>query len=45
MAGYVKWDVEMTDTFGGEANYAWIRRGTTLVREGASRLAIVSSAN
>ncbi len=41
MAGYVSWNVELTDTFGGEANYAWIRRGTTLVREGASRLAIV----
>lgn len=41
MKGYVKWDVEMTDTFGGEANGSWVRRGTTLVREGASRLAIV----
>lgn len=41
MTGYVKWDVEMTDTFGGEANYSWVKRGTTLVREGASRLSIV----
>lgn len=41
MKGYVKWDVEMTDTFGGEANYSWIKRGTTLVKEGASRLSLV----
>lgn len=41
MTGYVAWNVELTDTFGGEANYAWVRRGTTLVRDGASRLAIV----
>ena len=24
---------EMTDTFGGEANYSWVRRGTVQVRE------------
>ena len=41
MAKFVKWDVEMTDTFGGEPNYSWIKRGTTLVQEGASRLSIV----
>jgi hypothetical protein len=41
MSKFVKWDVEMTDTFGGEPNYSWIKRGTTLVREGASRLSIV----
>jgi hypothetical protein len=22
------WSFELTDTFGGEANYAWVRRGT-----------------
>lgn len=22
----MKWDVEYTDTFGGEANYCWVRR-------------------
>ena len=22
------WQFELTDTFGGEANYAWVRRGT-----------------
>lgn len=24
---YDKWNVEYTDTFSGEANYSWIRRG------------------
>ena len=23
------YDIEVTDTFGGEANYCWVRRGTT----------------
>lgn len=23
-----KWNVELTDTFGGEANYSWVRRAT-----------------
>jgi hypothetical protein len=23
-----QWSFELTDTFGGEANYAWVRRGT-----------------
>jgi hypothetical protein len=32
---------EMTDTFGGEANYSWCERGTIHVPENASRLAIV----
>jgi hypothetical protein len=22
------WSFELTDTFGGEANYAWVKRGT-----------------
>ena len=39
--GYVRWNCEMTDTFGGEANYSWVRRGTTLIPSGASRLAVV----
>jgi len=32
---------EMTDTFGGEANYAWVRRGVVELKEGASDLALV----
>ena len=25
------WHIEVTDTFGGEANYCWVLRGTTKV--------------
>lgn len=28
--------VEFTDTFGGEANYSWVRRADIEVRDGAS---------
>jgi len=28
------YDIEVTDTFGGEANYCWVKRGTT---EGKTR--------
>lgn len=28
-----KYDVEYTDTIGGEANYAWVKRATILVPE------------
>lgn len=24
----MRYDIEMTDTFGGEANYCWVRRAT-----------------
>jgi hypothetical protein len=37
-------DVEMTDTFGGEANYAWVRRDTIALRSGASGRAIARAA-
>lgn len=35
------YDYEYTDTFGGEANYAWVRRGTVRARSmlGAVRAA------
>lgn len=39
--GYCRWQCEMTDTFGGEANYSWVKRGTTLVTAGASRRSVV----
>jgi hypothetical protein len=39
--GHCRWSCELTDTFGGEANYAWVRRGTTLVPDSASRRTIV----
>ena len=32
---------EVTDTFGGNANYSWVNRGSVEVKEGASDLAIV----
>ena len=33
--------VEVTDTFGGEANYSWVRRYEVEVPEGASNRSIV----
>lgn len=39
--GHCRWQCEMTDTYGGEANYAWVRRGTTLVPDDASRRTVV----
>lgn len=33
-----KWDVEVTDTFGGEANYCWVKRETIYAN---SRKAII----
>lgn len=32
---------EMTDTFGGEANYAWVRRGEVELPEGAGDVTLV----
>jgi hypothetical protein len=37
-------NVELTDTFGGEANYSWCKRETFFVPEGTSDLAIVRRA-
>lgn len=37
----MKISYEMTDTFGGEANYAWIRRGEVELPEGGSDLMLV----
>jgi len=33
MTGKMTIAYEMTDTFGGEANYSWVKRGTVQVRE------------
>lgn len=33
----LQWSCEYTDTFAGEANYAWVRRGTALVPDGSTR--------
>lgn len=39
-----KWDVEYTDTFGGEANYSWVRRATVETKPNASRPTIMRAA-
>lgn len=31
-----KWNVELTDTFGEEANYSWVRRGIVTCNKNAS---------
>lgn len=37
-------NVELTDTFGGEANYSWVKRASFDADEDASDLAIVRKA-
>ena len=37
----VTWNCEHTDTMCGEANYSWVRRGTTLVADNATRRQVV----
>lgn len=37
----VTYDIEVTDTFGGEANYSWVHRYTLAMPDGHSRLALV----
>lgn len=39
--GHCRWQCEYTDTFAGEANYGWVRRGTTLVPQNATRRSVV----
>lgn len=34
-------DIEVTDTFGGEANYCWVIRKTIQVRKAVSRRTVV----
>ena len=43
-AKMMKWEAEYTDTFGGEANYAWVRRVEFELPESASDLAAVRKA-
>jgi hypothetical protein len=38
------WDVELTDTFGGQANYSWVRRDQLALPKDASRRQIVTAA-
>ena len=35
------WDIEVTDTFGGQANYSWVERSKLRVPDGISYLALV----
>ena len=44
MSGTMKFQVEYTDTFGGEANYSWVRRAEIELPESASNLAIMRKA-
>jgi len=37
----VTWGVEVTDTFGGEANYCWVNRYEITTAGGISNLALV----
>lgn len=37
-------NVEVTDTYGGEANYSWVRRYTIRLPDQATRLQIVRAA-
>ena len=38
------WDVELTDTFGGEANYSWVRRDQLALPQDASRRSVIMAA-
>ena len=40
----MKYYAELTDTFGGEANYSWCDRHEISIEAGASELAIVRAA-
>lgn len=40
----MRWEVEMTDTFGGEANYSWVRREYVDLPDDASDLRVVRAA-
>ena len=37
----VTWDIEVTDTFGGQANYDWVYRHAISMPGGISNLALV----
>ena len=38
------WNVELTDTFGGEANYSWVRRDQLELPESATDRQVVTAA-
>lgn len=37
----VTWDIEVTDTFGGQPNYSWVERSKLRVPDDISDLALV----
>lgn len=43
-AGTIVWNVELTDTFGGEANYSWCNRQAIALPSDASDLAVMRAA-
>lgn len=40
----IQYNIEVTDTFGGQANYDWVRRAQIDVSDGISDLALVRKA-
>ena len=40
----IKYTVELTDTFGGEANYSWVKRKTLIVPDTITDLALIRRA-
>jgi hypothetical protein len=44
MADCLRFSAELTDTFGGEANYSWVRREELELPVGSSDLSIVRAA-
>jgi hypothetical protein len=38
------WNVELTDTFGGEANYSWVRRAELELAASATNRQVVTAA-
>lgn len=44
MSETIQWSVELTDTFGGEANYSWVRRDTIALPSGATDRQIITAA-
>ena len=44
MADLLRYEAELTDTFGGEGNYSWVQRETIELPAGSSDLSIVRAA-
>jgi hypothetical protein len=44
MADFLRYEAELTDTFGGEVNYSWVQRERIELPAGSSDLSIVRAA-